>query len=74
MNHEKTTYIILGGTSGIGEAIAQLIDHEKNIVHVASRSTGLDISNEKQMHCYFESIGAFDHLIVTAAQPRPQAR
>ncbi|MCG9658010.1 SDR family oxidoreductase [Vibrio mediterranei] len=74
MNREKTTYVILGGTSGIGEAIAQLVNHEENIVHVASRSTGLDISNEKEMHCYFESIGAFDHLIVTAGSAAPAGK
>ncbi len=71
MSQEKTTYVIIGGTSGIGEAVAKYFDHDENIVHVASRKTGLDISDERAVHCYFESIGPFDHLIVTAGSYAP---
>ncbi|MFC5080396.1 short chain dehydrogenase [Vibrio thalassae] len=74
MNREKTIYVILGGASGIEGAIAQLVNHEEKIAHVASRSNDLDISNEKEMHCYFESIGTFDHLIVTAGSAAPAGK
>lgn len=74
MNHEKSTYIIIGGTSGIGKAIASHFDNGCNIVHVASRQTGLDISDEQSIHCYFESIGPFDHLIITAGSSAPAGK
>lgn len=74
MNQEKTSFVIIGGTSGIGEAIAQQLTNERNIIHVASRSTGLDISNEKSVQHYFESIGPIDHLIVTAGSFAPSGK
>lgn len=74
MNQEKTTFVIIGGTSGIGEAVAQYFTHENNTVHVVSRSTGLDISDEKSVHHYFESIGPIDHLVVTAGSSAPSGR
>lgn len=74
MSQEKTTYVIIGGTSGIGEAVAKHFDNGNNIIHIASRKTGLDISDEKAVHCYFESIGAFDHLVVTAGSYAPAGK
>ncbi|MFT5789499.1 MAG: NAD(P)-dependent dehydrogenase (short-subunit alcohol dehydrogenase family) [Shewanella sp.] len=74
MNQKNTTYVIIGGTSGIGEAVAKHFNNGNNIVHVASRSTGLDISDEKAVHHYFESIGPFDHLIVTAGSYAPAGK
>ncbi|PSU36256.1 SDR family oxidoreductase [Photobacterium lutimaris] len=74
MSQEKITYVIIGGTSGIGEAVAKYFDNGENIVHVASRQTGLDISDEKAVHCYFESIGAFDHLVITAGSYAPAGK
>ncbi|MEZ9191085.1 SDR family oxidoreductase [Vibrio sp. 10N.286.52.F8] len=65
-NQEQRTFVIIGGTSGIGKALAMKLRNENNTVHVASRHTGLNISNEKSICEYFESIGVFDHLIVTA--------
>jgi NAD(P)-dependent dehydrogenase (short-subunit alcohol dehydrogenase family) len=74
MKQEKTTYVIIGGTSGIGEAVARHFENGNNIIHVASRKTGLDISDEKAVHCYFESIGPFDHLVVTAGSYAPAGK
>lgn len=74
MLKEKQTFVIIGGTSGIGEAVANNFLDDDNIVHVASRSTGLDISDEKQVCIYFESIGAFDHLIITAGSYAPAGK
>ncbi|MFA0079724.1 SDR family oxidoreductase [Vibrio artabrorum] len=67
----KTTFVIVGGTSGIGKALAMQLKNEDHIVHIASRHTGLDISDEKSICNYFESIGVFDHLIVTAGSFAP---
>ncbi|PMG70859.1 dehydrogenase [Vibrio lentus] len=51
---------MIGGTSGIGKALAMQLRNEDNTVHIASRHTGVDISDEKSVCEYFESIGAFD--------------
>ncbi|TEW55667.1 SDR family oxidoreductase [Psychromonas sp. RZ22] len=74
MSQEAKTYVIIGGTSGIGKAIASSFDKDNNTVHVASRQTGLDISNEQAIREYFESIGPFDHLVVTAGSSAPAGK
>ncbi|MFA0469603.1 SDR family oxidoreductase [Vibrio sp. 10N.222.51.E8] len=73
-NQEQRTFVIIGGTSGIGKALAMKLRNENNTVHVASRHTGLNISNEKSICEYFESIGVFDHLIVTAGSSAPAGK
>ena len=73
-NQEKSTFVIIGGTSGIGKALAMQLRNEDNTVHIASRHTGLDISNEKSICEYFESIGPFDHLVVTAGSSAPAGK
>ncbi|MFH0256607.1 SDR family oxidoreductase [Vibrio rumoiensis] len=74
MNQEKSSYVIIGGTSGIGKAIASHFDNNDNIVHIASRQTGLDISDEKSIYRYFQSIGPFDHLVITAGSYAPTGK
>lgn len=74
MNQEKSTFVIIGGTSGIGKALAMQLRNESNTVHIASRHTGVDITNEKSLCDYFESIGAFDHLIMTAGSYAPAGK
>ncbi|WP_215402707.1 SDR family oxidoreductase [Vibrio gigantis] len=73
-NQEKNTFVIIGGTSGIGKALAMQLRNESNTVHIASRHTGVDITNEKSLCDYFESIGAFDHLIMTAGSYSPAGK
>ncbi|HAS6017870.1 SDR family oxidoreductase [Vibrio vulnificus] len=74
MGSDKTVYVVLGGTSGIGAELAKQLESEHTIVHVASRQIGLDISDEKSVYHYFETIGAFDHLIVTAGSYAPAGK
>ncbi len=74
MNQDKTTYVIVGGTSGIGAELANQLTTERNIVHSASRNTGLNISDEQSVYRYFESIGAFDHLVITAGSYAPSGK
>ncbi|MEZ8611494.1 SDR family oxidoreductase [Vibrio sp. 10N.222.51.C8] len=73
-NQEQRTFVIIGGTSGIGKALAMKLRNENNTVHVASRHTGLNISNEKSICEYFESIGVFDHLVATAGSSAPAGK
>ncbi|MEZ8356648.1 SDR family oxidoreductase [Vibrio splendidus] len=71
---EKHTFVIIGGTSGIGKALAMQLRNENNTVHIASRHTGVDITDEKSTCEYFESIGVFDHLVVTAGSSAPAGK
>lgn len=76
--------VILGGTSGIGFAIAELARAEGAGVVIAGRSTkgadaakeklggdvdavSFDVGDEPALKAAFEKIGAFDHLVTTAA-------
>ncbi|MGF1736919.1 SDR family oxidoreductase [Photobacterium satsumensis] len=74
MKSDKTVYVVIGGTSGIGAELAKQLQNESTTVHVASRKTGLDISDEQSVYHYFESIGAFDHLIITAGSYAPSGK
>lgn len=80
LNHRA---VIVGGTSGIGFATAKSFLSQGAQVIVASRSQEkvdaavkelgtaqgyvLDFQDERQTKQFFEKIGDFDHLVVTAA-------
>ncbi|MFB5267997.1 SDR family oxidoreductase [Paenibacillus enshidis] len=83
MSLQNHRAVIVGGTSGIGLATAKLFLFQGAQVIVASRSQekvdaavkeigtaqgyALDFQDESQMKQFFEKIGDFDHLVVTAA-------
>ncbi|WP_345857511.1 SDR family oxidoreductase [Shewanella algae] len=71
MQTDNQIYVVIGGTSGIGAELAGQLRAEGAQVHVASRRTGLDISDEQSVYHFFESVGAFDHLIITAGSFAP---
>ena len=82
LNLHGKRVVVLGGTSGIGFAIAQLACTQQATVVVGSRSedkvatalerlsraTGqtVDLRDESSLSQFFESVGAFDHLAITA--------
>ncbi|TKB50041.1 SDR family oxidoreductase [Ferrimonas aestuarii] len=74
MSRTKTQYLIVGGTSGIGAELANQLRDENSEVHIASRQTGLDISDEQSVYHYFERLGPIDHVIVTAGSSAPSGR
>ncbi|AJR09119.1 dehydrogenase [Photobacterium gaetbulicola] len=74
MNTKKTVYVIIGGTSGIGAELANQLKSDNTVIHVASRKTGLDINDEQSVYRYFESIGAIDHLVITAGSFAPAGK
>lgn len=75
--------VVIGGTSGMGFAIASSLHELGNEVVIASRSKeklakaqkalpkaktySFDMTKEQEISSLFSSIGAFDHLIITAA-------
>ena len=87
MNSELTnqSVVVVGGTSGMGLAIARLAASRGAYVTVASRSpdkvaaaaselgvTGqpLDTTNEASVRDFFSVAGRVDHLVVTASSVR----
>ena len=72
MNFDTSTKtIVIGGTSGIGRAVADALRERPGEVVVASRATGFDISDPDQVKTFFEEQADFDHLIVTAGSQAP---
>jgi NAD(P)-dependent dehydrogenase (short-subunit alcohol dehydrogenase family) len=75
--------VIIGGSSGMGLAIAKLLKAQGHEVVIAGRTKKhleqackeigksewhlLDITKEKQIEQFFSKIGPFDHLVLTAA-------
>jgi NAD(P)-dependent dehydrogenase (short-subunit alcohol dehydrogenase family) len=63
---------VVGGTSGMGRALAELAAAAGADVVAAGRAQ-LDIGSETSIRDYFQALGEIDHLVVSAAfvQPTP---
>ena len=82
MSLDKKRVVVIGGTSGIGFAIAKLAQsigadvvvassNAKNVEAAIKRLPGaegepVDLRNEDNVSRFFDKIGPFDHLAVTA--------
>jgi NAD(P)-dependent dehydrogenase (short-subunit alcohol dehydrogenase family) len=66
-----TKSIVIGGTSGIGKAVAASLSERPGTVIVAGRSTGLDVTDEAAIATYFADHGPVDHVIFTAGSAVP---
>jgi NAD(P)-dependent dehydrogenase (short-subunit alcohol dehydrogenase family) len=64
------TIVIIGGTSGIGAAMARMAEAAGAVVIAAGRQQ-IDIRREDSIKTYFGKLGGIDHLVVTAASVRP---
>jgi len=64
------TIAIIGGTSGIGAAMARMAAAAGAVVFAAGRQK-IDIRSEDSIKSYFGALGPIDHLVVTAASVRP---
>ena len=68
---EQSTCVIVGGYTGIGRALADALRERPGRVLVASRRSGLDVTDPSAVERYFEAIGTIDHLIFTAGSQAP---
>ena len=61
---------VIGGTNGIGQAIAELAVEEGAIVAVDGRRTGLDVRDSASVEAHVartaEQLGGLDHVLCTA--------
>ncbi|WP_349359408.1 SDR family oxidoreductase [Stappia sp.] len=68
---DQTVSVVIGGTSGIGKAVADALSQRPGRVEIASRKTGLDIADDAIVEAWFERFGTIDHVIVTAGSQAP---
>ncbi|MFY1021847.1 SDR family oxidoreductase [Ectopseudomonas khazarica] len=68
---EQSTSVIVGGHTGIGRALADALRERPGRVLLASRRSGLDVTDPSTVERYFEAIGTIDHLIFTAGSQAP---
>ena len=73
--NDKTISVVIGGTSGIGRAVAQKLRTRPGHVEIAGRSTGLDVADSAAVASYFQRLGKVDHHVVfTAGSQAPGGR
>jgi len=83
---KNTTIIVIGGLSGIGRAVAEQAAAAGARVIAAGRrpappdfpvaieSTRVDVGDDASVAAFFEAVGPFDHLVVTAGPVIASAR
>lgn len=69
--NESTITVVVGGTSGIGRAVAQALGERPGRVITASSRDGLDVTDGGSIARYFDQLGAFDHLVITSGSQAP---
>ncbi|WP_347555511.1 SDR family oxidoreductase [Robbsia sp. KACC 23696] len=68
---DDTVSLVVGGTSGIGRAVAQALSERPGKVVSASRRSGLDVKDANAMARYFAALGPIDHLVITSGSQAP---
>ncbi|WP_264214144.1 SDR family oxidoreductase [Leisingera thetidis] len=63
--------LVIGGTSGIGAAVADALAERGAEVVRASRATGLDVSDGAALSSWIVQQGPIDHLVFTAGSQAP---
>ncbi len=66
-----TVSLVVGGTSGIGRAVADALRARPGRVIVAGRSTGLDVADPAAIEALLAGIGPVDHVVFTAGSQAP---
>ncbi len=68
---KNTVSVVVGGSTGIGRAVADALAVRPGTVHVASRRSGLDVADADGVASYFQTLRLIDHLIVTSGSQAP---
>lgn len=68
---DETRSIVVGGTSGIGRAVADALQKRPGSVARVSRATGLDVADPDAVTRCFAEIGPVDHVVFTAGSQAP---
>lgn len=68
---DQTLSVVIGGTSGIGLAVAQRLAARPGRVVTASRATGLDVADPQGVAAWMAGLGPMDHLVFTAGSQAP---
>ncbi|WP_440530424.1 SDR family NAD(P)-dependent oxidoreductase, partial [Serratia nevei] len=76
---KRQKLVILGGTSGIGAAVAyaaaahgaEVVLASRRLPHAGEQNDALrlmqaDLTDEASLRALFTAVGAFDHLVITA--------
>jgi len=72
MNSLKDTKaVVIGGTSGIGAAVADALMARGAVVVAASRATGVDVTDGAALRRWIAAQGVIDHLVFTAGGQAP---
>lgn len=66
-----TVSLVVGGTSGIGHALADRLAMRPGRLVTASRATGLDVADAGAVTAFFDGLGPVDHVIFTAGSQAP---
>ncbi len=67
---DQTLSVVIGGTSGIGLAVAQRLAARPGRVVTASRATGLDVADARAVAAWMAGLGP-DHVVFTAGSQAP---
>lgn len=67
----ETISVVIGGTSGIGRAVAQALETRPGTVIAAGRSTGLDVADAAAVARFISDVGPMDHVVFTAGSQAP---
>lgn len=68
---EQTLSVVIGGHSGIGEAVVAALSHRPGRVIAASRRDGVDVTDSATLEAFFQRHGPLDHLVITAGSQAP---
>ncbi|WP_412841361.1 SDR family oxidoreductase, partial [Aeromonas dhakensis] len=69
--HQHTLSLVIGGHTGIGRAVADALRQRPGQVIVASRKSGLDITDQTSIDNLLTNLGQLDHLVITAGSQAP---
>lgn len=67
----QTLSVVIGGHSGIGEAVVTALSNRLGRVIAASRRDGVDVTDPATLEAFFQRHGPLDHLVITAGSQAP---